>query len=206
MDFERAVRRLQDRLQEPLPGLAAHKLMAPHGRIPDTYHPDPPGARQSGVLVLLVPGPGVVFIRRCDDGGHHAGQIAFPGGGMEPGDLDLAATAVRETEEEIGVCAASIEVIGQLSRLYIPVSNYSVLPVVGVLPTVPAFIPEPGEVDEVMVLPIKGFADARKDLRFDRHGRNFVAPAFVFDGVTVWGATAMMFAEFLKIWGEVATR
>ncbi|MDT8299103.1 MAG: NUDIX domain-containing protein, partial [Spirochaetaceae bacterium] len=103
MDFDLFIRRLQQRLLEPLPGLAVQSKLAPRGRITSDYDPTPPGARLSAVLLIILPDKKMVFIRRAANGSRHSGQIAFPGGIREEEDKDLIATALRETREEIGV-------------------------------------------------------------------------------------------------------
>lgn len=202
MDFATALDHLEERLKRPLPGVSAQRTMAPVGRIPPDYESHPRGARDGAVLILLCPGPELVFIRRAEDGGHHSGQIAFPGGGREPEDKNPIGVALRETQEEIGVPAESIRVLGSLSRLYIPVSNYSVQPVVGCVDALPHFVPDPREVDEVIVLPLKGIDEARNIVSLRFSSRVLTTPAYQFDAVVIWGATAMMLAEFLKVWDE----
>lgn len=194
---------LERRLRHPLPGLAAQAAMAPAGRISSAYDPNPPGANHAAVLLLLTARHELVFIRRAADGRAHSGQIAFPGGAREDHDADLAETALRETEEEIGVSRASVRLLGALSPLYISVSNYVVHPFVGCVGEVPRFVCQPGEVDEAMALPVEGFDAACGELETTRRGRPYRAPCYRFGAVAVWGATAMITAEFLKVWREV---
>jgi 8-oxo-dGTP pyrophosphatase MutT (NUDIX family) len=176
--------------------------MAPAGRISGDYDPDPPGARVSAVLLLITPALELVYIRRAQDGGRHSGQIAFPGGAREDHDRDLVATALRETEEEIGVARGSVTVLGKLTPLYIPVTNFTIQPVVGILAEVPEFVCQPGEADEVILLPIAGFKTSLGDFAYTREGRVLQAPCYRFGEVEVWGATAMITAEFLAAWDE----
>jgi 8-oxo-dGTP pyrophosphatase MutT (NUDIX family) len=197
MDF------LRQRLLEPLPGLSVQTEMAPKGRITADYDPNPLGARLSAVLLIVLPDGKLVFIRRAANGRRHSGQIAFPGGLREEDDEDLISTALRETREEIGVTIHRRDILGVLSPLYIPVSNTSVLPVVARMQRKPRFIPEVREVEEVLMLPIDGFDAARDKMELTRNGQSTEAPCFRFGEVVVWGATAMMTAEFLKIWSEV---
>lgn len=193
---------LERRLREPLPGLAAQVAMAPSGRISSAYDPDPPGANHAAVLLIVTARHELVFIRRAADGRAHSGQIAFPGGAREDHDADLRATALRETEEEIGVPRESVRALGALSPLYIGVSNFVVHPFVGCVDELPRFVCQPGEVDEAIVLPVDGFAVAAGELEMTRRGRPYRAPCYRFGTVAVWGATAMIVAEFLQVWGE----
>jgi len=194
---------LQQRLLKPLPGLAVQTKLAPTGRITADYDPNPPGARLSAVLLIILPDKKIVFIRRAANGRRHSGQIAFPGGLREDEDNDLISTALRETREEIGVIIPRQNVLGVLSPLYIPLSNTSVLPVVARIQRKPLFIPEVTEVEEVIILPIDGFDDAGDQMELTRDGQRIQAPCYRFGEVVVWGATAMITAEFLKIWSEV---
>ena len=193
---------LSERLSRPLPGLSIQRRMAPVGRIPPDYHPDPPAARASAVLIIVTAGQDIVFIRRAQDGRRHSGQIAFPGGMREVQDPDLSATALRETEEEIGVPRGSVRLVGALTPLYISVTNFSVQPYIGFVHDLPSFVCQPGEVDEVILLPVSGFASARTVMELNRGGRVSYAPTYRFNNVDVWGATAMITAEFLAVWDE----
>ena len=178
--------------------------MAPEGRISPDYDPNPPGALDAAVLLLVSRSRELAFIRRATDGRAHSGQIAFPGGAREPGDQDLIMTALRETEEEIGVPATEVTVLGRLTPLYISVSNFVVHPVVGCIDHWPGFVCQESEVDEVYTLPISEFAAVRDERELKRGTTGSRAPCYRFPGVTVWGATAMITAEFLQIWTEAA--
>jgi 8-oxo-dGTP pyrophosphatase MutT (NUDIX family) len=205
-EFTAAVARLTDQLREPLPGLETQREMAPVGRILEEYDADPAGAKQSAVLLLVTPDLHLVFIRRAEDGRPHGGQIAFPGGLRESVDTDLTQTALRETEEEIGLPRGTITVLGSLSRLYIPVSNYSVQPVVGAIASRPSFTCQPDEVDEALLLPISDFVSVRDDFEYVRGTTTYTAPCYRFGRTIVWGATAMMTAEFLWVWEKATGR
>jgi 8-oxo-dGTP pyrophosphatase MutT (NUDIX family) len=176
--------------------------MAPEGRVTDSYDPDPPGARVAAILVIVSATEELVFIRRRRDGSHHGGQIAFPGGAQEMSDSSLCETALREAEEEIGLARADVEILGRLSPVYVGVSNFVVHPFVGYLPSVPAFAVQPSEVDEVIVLPLARFAQGRGELTVTRPSRIYRAPCYRVLGVEIWGATAMITAEFLQAYSE----
>ncbi len=126
--FESYVTEAKRALLEPLPGLDAQIAMAPEGRITDDYNPEPATARRGAVLILVYPGAqGVTIplIKRPEDRSVHSGQIAFPGGAFESPESFPLETALRETEEEIGIPRDAVEVLGLLSPLYIPPSNFS---------------------------------------------------------------------------------
>lgn len=194
--------RLEDRLRQPLPGLQAQRGMAPEGRVTDSYRPDPPGARVAAILVIVSAEEQLVFIRRCRDGSHHGGQIAFPGGAQEVSDSNLCETALREAEEEIGLSRADVEILGRLSPVYVDVSNFVIHPFVAYLPMPPVFVPQPSEVDEVIVLPLSLFTRSRGEMTVTRSGRTYRAPCYRVLGVEIWGATAMITAEFLQAYSE----
>jgi 8-oxo-dGTP pyrophosphatase MutT (NUDIX family) len=195
-------RRLTVALSRSLPGLAAQQNMAPFGRIRDDYDPTPPAAQESAVLLLLTPNDEIVFIRRSQDGRTHGGQIALPGGTREPYDATLDNTATRETNEEIGVAPSDVTTLGLLTRLYIPVSNFSVQPVLGLLRELPKFVCQPGEVDEVLLFRIADFAGAIHTFEYEQNGSNRPPPCYRFGDVVIWGATAMIVAEFLAVWRQ----
>lgn len=201
------VEKLKDALCLNLPGREAHMEMAVtghHGR-----NEPPENVSRAGVMALFFPGenqsPNLIFIRRSsvyhDD--RHKGQIGFPGGKRETEDRDMLATALRETEEEIGITSDEINVLGKLSRLYIPVSNFLVHPFVGVLSNRPEFVLQPSEIDEVITFPLHQLLaiESRKRTRIKIsngiHLEN--VPYFDLNGRVLWGATAMMTAELLKV-------
>ncbi len=204
--FEDYIARLEARLAEPLPGLPAQRRMAPEGRSPERYDPTPEHARQGAVLVLLYRHEGRIvmpFIRRPEDDTPHAGQIAFPGGGFDEGDHFPVGTALREAWEEVGVKQESVRILGRLTPLYISVSNYSVHPVVGVTAVPPAFSINPREVESLEIVGIDNLPGSRTQETFPARGYRIVAPCFAADGVSIWGATAMMLNELVVIHEEL---
>ena len=138
-----------------MPGEASHTKMTPVTRSP--LNPNMP-FQKGGVLILLYPydnETNVVFMKRVADNTPQSRQISFPGGRFEPGDKLLYKTALRETEEELGVSASEIEIIGHLTPLEITVSNVEVRPFVGVSYKKPSFRPNPEEVDYLIEVNIK---------------------------------------------------
>jgi len=194
---------LYKRLQQPLPGIEAQMLMSPMHRLPKDFFKYNQTPNLSSVLILLYFDGDIktVFIKRTDDGRVHSGQISFPGGKSEPEDKDRIATALRETEEEIGVKAVDIKVLGKLTPLIIPVSNFDVLPVVGYIDYIPEFIKNDTEVQEVLCVSIAHLL-SHENKKYEKRFLNnmeFSAPFFDAFGHKIWGATSMMLSEFLEV-------
>jgi 8-oxo-dGTP pyrophosphatase MutT (NUDIX family) len=195
------IKRLKEELSRPLPGLEAQMRMAPSVIRPGkTKLP----LRNSGVLVLLYPKEErlyTVFMKRPEYGGPHSGQISFPGGKSEKGDVSLTDTALRESHEEIGIPPASVEVLGTLTPLTIPISNYKLLPVVGFFHEKPYFITDPKEVvyliEAEIDLLLKTGVEKREILILGN--QSIEVPYYDIHGHHVWGATAMILSEFLEI-------
>ena len=132
----------------------------------------------------------------------HPGQISFPGGKREEQDQDLIETAIRETEEEIGVSVSRANVIGSLTPVYIPPSNSLVTPIIGFLEGKPSYTPAPDEVDRVLDVKIEDLRNpvnrkAKKVIL--TNGEYFNMPAFAVNDVFIWGGTARMIMELNKL-------
>ncbi len=164
---------------------------------------------KSSVLLMLFERSGDYYfplIQRPDYTGKHSGQIGLPGGKVEPQDKDRIATALRETEEEIGVDTRKVKVIGRLSELYVQASNYNVFPVVGYLSEIPVYIPDPKEVSEVIECSIGNLMNEETKKEKELIIRNkykITAPYFDINNRVVWGATAMMLSEFVMLLKEI---
>jgi len=202
--------RLQRRLLDKLPGKEAQWQMAASHR-GDTefdFNFNGPPVKSSVLLMLFERNGDYYFplIQRPDYTGIHSGQIGLPGGKEEPQDKNRIATALRETEEEIGVDTSKVLIIGELSELYVQASNYNVLPVVGYLSEIPEYNPDPTEVSEVIECNvtdlIKEEIKKEKELII-RNKYKIIAPYFDINNHVVWGATAMMLSEFVTIWKEI---
>jgi 8-oxo-dGTP pyrophosphatase MutT (NUDIX family) len=194
--------RLTERLEQPLPGHEAHLAMAPRypARRAD-LSVDERDCREAGVLVLLVRydgDPAVVLTVRREHLPDHAGQISFPGGQRE-GDESLLDAALREAEEEVALPPASVRVLGRLTPLYIPPSNFCVHPFVGRPESAPELCPTDEEVEQVLRVPLAHLLDPATRTTEPRRlgGTDVEVPYYDVAGHTVWGATAMMLAEFL---------
>lgn len=204
--FEDFISKLTERLQKPLPGEYAQLMMGSGIRMKEfKFLPMTEYSKKSGVMILLYPKNKTIFstlILRPEYNGTHSGQVALPGGKFEKTDSDLVATALRETHEEIGVDAATIKVIGHLSRLFIPPSDYIVYPAVGYLTSQPSFIADEAEVKEIIEYPISLLLNEEnvKNKEFKvRDNITFTAPYFDIDNQVVWGATAMILSEFREV-------
>ncbi len=191
---------------QPLPGLAAQNRMASRVRPLPARLPE--DARQSAVLALLFPLEeelNLMLIKRVEDGKPHSGQISFPGGRRDPDDESLQVTALRETFEEVGIPSSSIEVLGNLTELYIPVSNSNVYPFVGYMHSITESRINEAEVQYILEVPVKElFKPERKTIKHIRPSAFpemlIKAPAYELDDDhIIWGATAMMIAELEEL-------
>ena len=193
-------------LARPLPGLDAHLKMAPQPR--PGWNPNfalPPDCRQGGVLILLYTRADrlhFVLTRRTQTVRSHKGQISLPGGKRED-DESLVETALLETCEELSVPPAGTDVIGRLSTLYTPPSNYCIHPFVAHRSITPTFRPDPVEVAEVLEVPLTTLLDPANrrvehwsDPRYESLRR---VPFFDIHGQVVWGATAMILSELVTL-------
>ena len=203
MNFDDYISKLLVELKNTLPGFESQKLMVPKSRVPKGMTFEKDSIKKSGVLILLHPDKDdiyVSFIKRVTDGSKHSGQIAFPGGKAEEGDKNITETAVREAEEEIGVKSKDIKILGSLTPLFIPVSNYDVQPVVGSIHYKPEFIKSPDEVDEIHSVSIKELKEAYTICKtFEVRNETITAPFYMMNSIEIWGATAMMLSEFIEL-------
>ena len=203
--FDEWVEVLRGRLRQPLPGPQAHEPLraTPVGEVRPVFeHKAPP--KPGSVMILLYPDEGEIkfpLTKRPEYLGAHSGQVSLPGGKAEPGETAIE-TALRETEEEIGIRPENLEVIGTLSEFFVIPSNFKVTPVIAVQRNRPLFIPDPVEVVRVLEGTISGLlrddAVSVKEIMAARVYR-LNAPHFVMDNEIVWGATAMMLNELRTI-------
>lgn len=222
------VESLAARLKQPLPGAEAQLKMSPTsakasarpltrpltrplvGPPPRPLVIDAPAdVRHAAALILLYEFHGEFHIPltvRRDDLPHHPGQISLPGGGIDAGEMAEAAS-LREAEEEIGVDPATVRILGSLTPLYVFVSGFVVTPFVGVVEKRPAFRPEAREVEEILEVPLSQLTDPARRMWGNRTRERYLIrfPYFAVGSPPhhqVWGATAMILAEFVQVISE----
>jgi 8-oxo-dGTP pyrophosphatase MutT (NUDIX family) len=187
-------------LQVQLPGEKAHLRMAPTFRGHFQHSSEP---TQAAVLALLYPSGDkdtLVFIKRNEYDGPHSAQVSFPGGAWEEGDGSLENTALREAREELGI-TEKIDILGTLTPLHIPVSNFMVHPFLGWMERRPEFDPDPSEVQYVIEVGLRELLDpanCQREIIF-HHNRQIEAPYYLAGKEKIWGATAMMLSEVLQL-------
>lgn len=202
---------LKEQLLLPLPGKEAQYKMATYTRMPFKEKPVPEGVRLASVLCLLYPKDGKLYLpliqRVIAKGDKHSGQMSFPGGKLEATDKSKQAGALREANEEIGILAEDVTILGTLTSLYIPASNFQVFPFVGYLNYKPTFIPQEREVAEVVEVALADLIAPEslkyKSMEFRKNYRVKNVPYFDVNDKTVWGATGMMLSELVAIINQV---
>ncbi|MEO6287201.1 MAG: CoA pyrophosphatase [Dyadobacter sp.] len=194
---------LTQKLKYPLPGESAHRIMQASSKLRLTFKPNA-RTRKSAVLILFYPYQDEIYfplILRPAYDGVHSGQVAFPGGRYEPSDEDLVRTALREAQEEIGLRLTDVKILGILTELFIPPSNFYVLPVVATMPYRPDFYPDPREVEDIFEIKLEEISDVNiigsSDIQV--RGEQVHAPHYMVQGYKIWGATAMMISELLSV-------
>ena len=195
---------LERKLLGPKPGLHAQLMMTPNPRPGhQVYHEVEDTCLRAGVLVLFYKREDrfyLVLTRRTDKVEFHKGQISFPGGRLEA-DEGLEQAALREAQEELDIDPGSIRIMGMLTPLYIPPSNYCIYPVVAFSDNRPHFQPSHLEVAEVLEIPLDHLLDphnVRKEMWSIRNTEVEV-PFYAFGDHKIWGATAMVLAELLEM-------
>lgn len=184
-----------------LPGAKAQLKLAPEGRELTGQSKYTVNASVLIPIYMAVDGEyHTVFMKRTSYKGHHSAQISFPGGKFEPADKTLENTATRETEEEIGLSQKSVQIIGKITELYIPVSNFQVHPYIGAYAKEAIFTLEESEVEYVISSSLKELISlpiSKKEMQFEGH--TYQVPYYSIKNEMIWGATAMILSEFIEI-------
>jgi 8-oxo-dGTP pyrophosphatase MutT (NUDIX family) len=200
------------------PGQMGDSLLDRVTRLPFVIPGDPAGVPAS-VLLALAPIDGsddleLVLVQRPDHLRQHAGQVGLPGGVVEPGDVDGVAAALREAQEEIGLEPGGVRVLGSLDRAYLAVSDFDVLPVVGVWDGLAPLTPSPDEVAGILRPTLRQLADpanhgtmpftaimGEEEMAARNIPGDLTSPVFWVDGTLVWGFTAGLLVGFLESLG-----
>ncbi|NJN78177.1 MAG: CoA pyrophosphatase [Saprospiraceae bacterium] len=210
MKFIQALKNQLD--HNDLPGRIAQHDMA-HGERKTWLenYKMPSNPKIAATLTLLYPKQEIWYIALMQRVSHakdmHGGQVSFPGGKAEESDIDLKYTALREAEEELGISPNDVTILGQMTELYIPVSNFLVYPFIGFSEKPPVFNLQQAEVQRVIEAPLSILLDKKnrkfKDIHLPNNIRLKNVPYFDVNGNVVWGATAMMLSEFAAIVKQV---
>lgn len=207
MDFQDFLQYVPNLIPVELPAEAAHIKMAPKERAEALKNLDLQAInpRIAAVMMLFYPKNGkthLVLIVRNAYNGVHSSQIAFPGGKYETFDASFKDTALRETQEEVGVLSEKIEVIKEFTPMYIPPSNFLVHPFLGISKEELLFHPDEREVADIIELPLSFFLNDEIIIEATlstSYGNNILVPAFNIQNHIVWGATAMILSELRDV-------
>ena len=165
-----------------------------------------PGYRQAAVLLPFyetAEGPHLILTKRTERVPTHKGQISFPGGGFQDGDRDLFATALRETEEEIGLRRSDVTVVGVLDDTVTAASAHVVRPFVGLVPHPYIFRLDAFEIEQLVHLPLRPLMEPNcfREEIWDRDGRPHAVYFYEYGGQTIWGLTARILKQFVEVIG-----
>lgn len=200
------VERLHERLRRPLPDCTARRRFEPELSYGRHFGPVRHDARRAVVVILLHRAADawqLPLILRPSTMSHHAGQISLPGGSIDPGESPQEAV-LRELEEELGVPASQVELLGFLSPLQLFVSNFTVAPYVAAATGEIGFRINPAEVRELLLLPVAELVDPKNHSRHQRVQRGIVfdAPHIALGRRRIWGATAIILGELIALLDE----
>jgi len=209
MTFDLWLKNISNIQKAPLFGVESHLKMAPHNkyemlRLWDYSKQSP---KKASVMILFYPKQTDTFfvLTLRSAGGIHSSQVSFPGGKFEKKDSDLLQTAIRETEEEIGIEREKIKVVKKISELYVPPSNFLVSPFIGFLENEPKFVSQEEEVAEIIEVSLSDFLELK--ITFENVKASYSdfvnVPVYNIKGKIVWGATAMILSELKDIFTEI---
>jgi len=193
---------LKLRLKKKLPGMRAQEKMSPISVSEDIYKKYiKKDVNIGSVLIIFYSINEQLYfplIERTKNVKYHSKQISFPGGKFEESDNNLSYTAIRETKEEIGLLPSNLVLLGSLTKLYIPASNFEITPFIAIHEIKPDFKLNKEEVDNLIEVPLKSIFDKRniskKKMKLSI-GKTLDCPFFNLNGYVVWGATAMILSE-----------
>ena len=205
MHYLTALGRLEDGLKAPLPGNDAHAVLAPRPRREWPAEFNRATIRHAAGLLLVFPiddRAHIVLTVRGDTLGRHGGQVSLPGGVIEPGE-SFEEAALREAHEEVALATDTVRILGALTPIDIPVSGFCLHPIVATTASRPRLSPADGEVASVLEVAVEELVDGTRLVATERtrDGQTLMIPAFHVAGVEIWGATAMVLAEFLTLLG-----
>jgi 8-oxo-dGTP pyrophosphatase MutT (NUDIX family) len=212
MDFHDFEKRIVKVTKMELPGESVQFKMAPMERLEELKRVarEKDTAKRAGVLSLFYPSEDfetrLILILRKTYKGVHSAQVGFPGGKFETEDKSIQDTALRETEEEVGVSRETISVLKKLTEIYIPPSNFFVQPFLGITTELPKFVAQQNEVEALIEVTLRDFMD---DVNISTqrlttsYATSIDVPAFNLNGHIVWGATAMMLNEVRELLKKV---
>lgn len=204
MNFEIFLQSVSKIEKIPLPGQGSQFKMSPPFRreLIEQQREAMKTSKKSAVMALFYPDEKqvtkLILILRKTYKGVHSAQVGFPGGRAEQEDASFMQTALRETWEEIGVAMHSIEVLKEMTELYIPPSNFTVYPFFGITRSTPRFIKQDEEVEDLIEVYLMDFLDENSVTNvkvMTSLEKEIKVPAFLLNGHIVWGATAMMLSE-----------
>lgn len=212
MDFNEFKYKVSNLPNLPLPGEEAQHKLAPVLRIQELEQIDfsNKNSNKAGVMAVFYPDvkqiTHLVLILRKTYRGVHSNQVGFPGGRLEVYDKNLKHTALRETEEEVGISKDEVKVIKKLTKLYIPPSDFWVHPYIGIVDKTPVLKPQESEVEKILEVNLDHFLDDNNLITqklTTSYAEEIEVPAYFLNGHVVWGATAMMLSELKDLLKEV---
>lgn len=199
---------LHQAFKNTLPGDAAHLEMMPEIRKNQKFNFESRELKESAVMLIIEDiyhSANIIFQKRVADNTPHSAQISFPGGKQDPEDLNNLDTALRECEEEIGIQRSELKMLGGLSPIIIPISGFRVHPFVSYTETKLNVQINNNEVDYLIRVPLSFLLseNSRQLVDLSSRGMVFTVPCFIFQEEIIWGATAMMLNEFIRLYQSI---